>query len=263
MSTTRIRRACALTAAGMFVMACGTSTSTPPGDLGPADRVDAAEAEVAATCNGGARQPPGGPCRCIADCEPGAVCATEEETGFPGGTCLQACDPAEAPRAGLACETFRESSFYARTCGPTGSAPCRDGWFCRVRTVHPTDRSMDRYRCEPACSSDEQCRTGHCDRYTGFCQAEKDRLPNAAPCTTDMQCRGGVCFASGAGACTSICDARTGFCPDDGVCLPPVQADAGAHNGSCLIGCARLADCPRGFTCMRAMGRGVCVPDRL
>lgn len=244
--------------------ACGTSSAlqTPP----PSDVVsvrDAADdaAIDSGACNGGARQAPGGPCLCAADCEPGSMCATEADTGFPRGMCLRPCDPAEAPRPGLACRTIDRMSAYVPTCGPGVEAPCRDGWFCRVYTG--ATRPQDRYVCEPQCASDEQCSTGRCDRYTGFCHAEAAGAANNAPCTVGDQCRSGQCLSSGLGACNSLCDTRTGFCPDDGFCLPPVQADAGAQNGTCLARCARLADCRAGFTCMRYMGQGLCAPTSL
>lgn len=242
---------------------CASSTGlvTPPPDVSAA--VDASDTGPADSevCNGGERQGPGGACRCTGDCEPGAECATEAESGFPGGMCLRPCDPADPPRAGFVCRMLKGGNAYIPTCGARGGT-CRDAWFCRVYTG--ATRPADRYQCEPMCSDDAQCPArGHCDRYTGFCQATKEGRANNDPCTADTQCRGGLCFRSGMGACTSICDARTGFCPDDGYCLPPVQADAGAHNGSCLARCARLADCRAGFTCMRAMGQGVCVPNTL
>ncbi len=250
--------ACALTLA-----ACGTSSALPTPTDAPVMR-DAGAEDVAVDtgpCNGGPRQGPGGACQCTADCEPGATCATEGETGFPGGMCLRPCDPAEAPRAGLTCRELDGGTAYIPTCGGDAGAPCRDGWFCRVYTG--ATRAQDRYECDPRCERDEQCATGHCNRYTGFCQPDADARANGEACTVGEQCRSGQCLRSGLGACNSLCDVRSGFCPDDGFCLPPVQAATGAQNGTCLARCARLADCRMGFTCMRYMGQGLCVPNSL
>lgn len=248
-----------------MLCACGASASpTSPGD-GDAGIDVATDRSVDAVpdvvCNGGARQPPGGACRCAADCEVGSTCATEEESGFPGGMCLRSCDPSEAPRAGLLCRSEDGVSVYVPTCGPSVSTPCRDGWYCRV--FLGATRPQDRYQCEPQCSSDTQCSTGHCNRYTGTCQPEAEGAPNGDPCTVPDQCRSGLCLRSGLGACNSLCDVRTGYCPDNGFCLPSVQADAGAQNGTCLARCASLADCRMGFTCMRYQGQGLCVPTSL
>lgn len=251
------RAACAVV--WLCLVGCNGSSTAAADAGGDAAGQSADVAVDAAVCNGGAPQGPGGPCRCAADCEPGAVCGTEEETGQPGGSCLAACDPNATARPGLLCRSFQGENFYLRGCGPGVAEPCRAGWYCRVFTGSTRDR--DRYQCEPQCAADTDCLTGRCDRYTGFCQAEKTGRANGEPCTTDAQCRGGVCFAFGEGMCTSLCDTRTGFCPDNGYCLPPVQADAGAHNGSCLTRCAQTSDCRRGFTCRRAQGQGVCSPN--
>lgn len=254
----------ALWGCAFAVTACGASSAptTPTPDAAVRDvQADTKDVADAGVCNGGARQAPGGACQCAADCEPGSQCATEAETGFPGGLCLRPCDPAEAPRPGLTCRTLDGMPVYMPTCGASEPTPCRDGWFCRVYTG--ATRPQDRYQCEPQCASDAQCTTGHCNRYTGFCQADATGSANGEPCTLGEQCRSGQCLASGLGACNSLCDVRTGACPDNGYCLPPVQADAGAQNGTCLARCARLTDCRAGFTCMRYMGQGLCLPDRL
>jgi len=244
----------------MLLVACGGQTPLGQPDAGLGDvPVDLGNKADVPVCNGGTPQGPAGACRCNADCEAGAICSTEEETGFPGGSCLQLCDPMAPPRPGFLCRTLPGGSTYIPTCGPNATEPCRDGWFCRVYSGATRDR--DRYQCEPACSDDAQCHTGRCNRYTGFCDTDETGRVNDAPCTTDMQCRGGVCLSFAAGACSSICDTRTGFCPENGYCLPPVQAASGAHNGTCLARCERLTDCRTGFVCRRSQGQGVCSPD--
>jgi len=224
--------------------------------------VDAADdgpdaATKAPECNGGAPGGPAAACGCPSDCV-GQVCGTEREGVGAGGFCLEACDPAAPAPPGLTCNTHQGQSFYVQACGPGVERPCRDGWFCRVYLG--ASRPLDRYMCEAWCNDDGQCRTGHCNRYTGICEPASEGLPNGARCTLGEQCRGGVCFRFGEGMCTSLCDVRDGYCPDDGFCLPPVQVASGAHNGSCLKRCAAAADCQAGFACRAAMGARVCLP---
>lgn len=249
------------------IAACSTSAAPSPVDVPVArdvEVVDAADAvEAGPACNGNGPQPAGGACQCGApdDCEPGSVCGTEGETGFPGGACVTPCDPAAPARAGYRCMTFQAQSSYVRLCGPDAGV-CRDGWFCRVRLT--SSGAVDRYVCEPSCAGDEQCHDGRtCNRYTGFCEAVGEGRPNFAPCTVGDQCRGGVCLPSGVGSCTSLCDTRAGACPEGGFCLPPLQADAGAQNGTCLQECTATTDCPMGFACQRAAGHRVCAPTQL
>lgn len=221
---------------------------------------EGATVDAASSCRGRARQPPASSCRCDLDCEPGAYCASEAEVGTPGGFCLRACDPAAPPREGLRCETHNDRSFFVEGCGSGGASSCRSGWLCRVYTLSLTDRAQDRYTCEPHCTSDAQCLTGSCDRYTGLCRPAAPGRANHAPCTLSAQCRSGLCIAVGEGSCASTCDTRDGFCPDGGYCLPPAQSASGAQNGTCLARCATAADCRSGFECTPYMGQGVCMP---
>lgn len=257
----RALMACAVALLG----ACSAGTApAPPGDAarddGAADVTDVTDVtEAGPACLGGEARASGGACTCPGDCR-GAVCATEEMTGIPGGFCLDACDPAQPAPAGLLCHTNEGQSFLLPRCGPGAEAACRDGWFCRVITAAGTDRSRDVYRCYAWCSSDAHCATGHCNRYTGLCEPESDGRANGASCTLDEQCRGGSCLPFGARICASTCDVRDGFCPDNGFCYPPVQAASGAENGTCLPRCAAAADCPQGYACRSAMGARFCFP---
>ncbi|MFO0610828.1 MAG: hypothetical protein U0324_47135 [Polyangiales bacterium] len=260
MRTQRALVVCAVALLG----ACSAGTA-PVGDAsrddGAADVMDVTDVtEVGPACLGGEPRASGGTCTCPGDCR-GLVCATEEDTGIPGGFCLDACDPAQPAASGFVCETYQMRSFYLPRCGPGAEGACRDGMFCRVSPQDVNDRSRDIYRCYAWCTGDAQCATGHCNRYTGLCEPESEGRPNGAACTVNEQCRSEFCIRSGEGTCASLCDIRDGYCPDDGFCLPPPQAASGAENGTCLPRCTTAADCRRGSTCTRVAGRMLCLPN--
>lgn len=117
------------------------SVGTVPGDEGGSVGIGGA-CDNSAQCGGTAECDPVWPdgycysnCSSQSDCPNGSVC-----TNAPNGYCLRSCND-----------------------GGAGQADCRPGYVCGYLDVaQPV--------CVAACRYDEQCKTGNCNRSTGFCE---------------------------------------------------------------------------------------------
>src|SRR5215831_4823143 len=77
----------------VLVAACNSSarnTTDVIEDAGTDARADTGGLNPPA-CTGAASSQPGGACSCDGDCLPGDQCASELQTGEPGGMCLHGC----------------------------------------------------------------------------------------------------------------------------------------------------------------------------
>jgi hypothetical protein len=176
-------------------------------------------------------------CNCAADCAAGSTCVTEQSGHDPKGFCLQACTA-----SGGECQTG--SVCYLSTDGQSGDciaacaadADCPQGSLCSAPTGG----------CLPLCVADTDCLGGHCDPYTGRCQATAaSGLEDGQSCQSGSQCRSGTCITPG--FCSGLCDVARPGCPSGAACVP---GGSGDDFGICVLPCASDADCiVTGTTC--------------
>lgn len=225
------------------------STSNTP-DAPAAD----AGSDAPAACNGVASEGAGA-CQCNADCANGGMCASEIDTGFPGGTCVLPCTPGNPTPAQTTCAMVSAGHLLVATCDATNR--CRTGWACRIS---PTTHIGT---CEPVCSTDADCpRTGHCNLYSGLCVPDATSGGGvAAVCTRDEQCQSGGCFpgsGTAPGFCAVSCNLMSPHCPESAYCQS-ISSDPAYTQGLCLALCTGGVGgtCPTGFNCGT---HGQCLP---
>ena len=191
-----------------------------------------------------------GPCTCNSDCQ-SALCATELQSGLPGGSCLQLCDPMQPAPPGYHCPL--DALFQSCDAGQR----CREGYYCFL------DKATRLTSCLPQCSRDSQCATGHCDLYSGLCRPERDGGSGLmGPCTRHDDCKSSSCAAPGVSTppwCATLCNTLDRVCPEGGVCIPTQFNEPDSTEGLCLRRCVDggAAACPPGFTCNAFMN---CIP---
>lgn len=194
------------------------------------------------TC-AGLTSPGSGPCRCHGDCPLGASCATEEETRFPGGTCVQQCDPMVPTDAGFRCAPLVQGAAIVPVCDVVNR--CRAGYVCLIETTTGIGR------CEPRCTRDAHCPSvGRCDLYSGLCQAEAQGFGLNQPCVRDEQCKSGYCFPAGgttAPFCASTCNTLDRVCPEGGSCVA-ISSNPAYTSALCFTRCDG-GTCAQGFRC--------------
>lgn len=252
------RRARRLWLAAVVLGACAPPATTFDGMAADKVRVDSPliDSGVGPGADGGAgdggvdagvclgiSSPASGRCRCHADCPSGALCVTEEETHFPGGFCMQLCDPMVTPDAGLRCAPLLQGHALVPVCDVTNR--CREGYVCLIETTTGIGR------CEPRCSRDSQCpATGSCDLYSGLCQPEQPGAGLTAPCVRDSQCKSGACFpATGStpAFCSSTCNTLDRVCPENGTCVA-ISSNPAYTSALCFLKCD-AGTCATGFRC--------------
>jgi hypothetical protein len=241
-----------------------------------------------------------GRCMCDNDCPSGGICATEDATGYPGGECIQLCDPQQAGACGT------NATCLAPPAGSASGASCVRK--CSASADCPAGRICDTQdaMCILQCVADSDCLSGHCNAYTGLCDdgAVPAGLGLQARCTTNSDCKSNYCNPEGL-RCTSICEVGVSQCPESGVCLaisagsnlgdcaPPCNADGTCADATLQCGkitsgpsgcifpmsdclgsaakdvygadCNCAADCPTGATCQTEMAsgnpHGICIAN--
>ncbi len=192
----------------------------------------------------------GGPCGCSADCDEGELCASEVETGAPGGICVRTCDVDPCP-AGRGCVQLNaEATVCQILC--QGAQDCGPGRVCQ--DLFPPLKPGDSLYCTPFCQSDDDCPAlGHCDAYTGLC-GDFGKHPGdgitGAPCASPNDCKSGACLPpeqTPGGSCFGNCSLSKQGCPDGAVCDL-----ADADYGFCVPGCKQDDDCRDGYACAHA-----------
>jgi hypothetical protein len=192
------------------------------------------------------RGPEGSPtadrgCGCTADCDAQELCLAEEESGYPGGTCIRSCN--DGCPDGTACSNL---NVCLAECAST--ADCRPGYFCS-RALSEEGRLL----CSRWCQSDADCVAWEtCDPYTGFCGEGVHPGQGAigTACTSDYDCLSGICgtLAGVAGGfCSAICVVSRQGCPDDAYCIG--QGEDDDDFGACYTLCDAQEDCLEGFFC--------------
>lgn len=226
----------------LFAAVLASCTSLAPGFSAPDTGPVVVVVPDAGVCSG-VTSPAAGPCTCNSDCA-SALCATEAETGLPGGSCVQACDPLAAPPQGYHCPS--DTLFSSCDAGQR----CRDGYICFL------DRSTRRTSCLPQCSRDSQCPvTGHCDLYSGKCRPERDGGAGLmGPCTRHEDCKSDSCALPGVSTppwCATLCNTLDRACPEGGTCIPTQFMEPDSTEGLCLERCldGGAGSCAPGFTC--------------
>jgi hypothetical protein len=206
----------------------------PEGDDGPDpdDGEDPSPAEPTDPCDGDGSHRDGDRCHCDADCARGAVCSREDDEGIPGGMCIRFCEVMAGGECDADAKCIGPASNPSlaicwRSCG--SSADCPAGRVC----------SGADQTCRALCSRDEECESGHCNAYNGFCQPEQDGLGLQASCTADDDCKSRFCNPAGS-RCTSLCQKSDNFCPENGVC---VSISEGDDQGGCYPPCVDENQC--------------------
>ena len=163
------------------------------------------------------------------------------------------CDPDAAAPSGYICPQLSSGGgALLATCDATNR--CRDGYICII------DTTTNIGTCDVQCSRDAQCSVvGHCDLYSGLCQAEQTGAGLIGACTRDEQCKSGNCV-TGMGAtpnfCATRCNLLDAACPEHGVCVS-ISSDPGYTAGFCFLPCSQ-GTCAAGFSCDTQ--RGACIP---
>lgn len=205
-----------------------------------------AAVEPAGACTGRLSSPTTGKaCGCSNDCDVGERCARETETGLARGLCIRTCQDDDGCADGYFCgETIEgdpSSSGCLASCAQSNDCP--EGRLCRVNDP------IGRMWCTPRCFGDSDCpATGHCDLYSGDCQAEDEQLAeNGARCNANEECRGGLCFrgASGTHVCVSPCSTQRGGCPAGSACRTPLVGEL----SSCFRLCESDEECLDDYVC--------------
>lgn len=195
-------------------------------------------------------EPVGVPCAGDGDCAGTLSCATQAETGMPGGLCTQICTQHDACPMGSVCSY----GVCLAQCGRRQD--CRDGYRC---IPSDADELEGPYVCfplgstcalsrnvAPTCTRDADCREGRCQSGRCGCQ------PEGAGCGGDEDCvAGAICleqetFGIEGGYCTSLFCDRNGCNSQDSTCM-----DVGGGMTACMPGCA-LGDprsCAVGAAC--------------
>lgn len=208
------------------------------GDRGPKDEnEDAAESE-AFGCEG------------PSDCSAGMTCATEAESGWPGGVCRQVCgaDVEGTCPAGYQCFGWSPDDACSGTCETSDdceSGECKAGQCCVVAgcfRICSRDEECGRGEaclggtCNAFCKSDDDCRASSCDPYTRLCKATGQQGGGlGAACAQHDQCRSGACFD---GACATDClPGEAEPCPEGGACVPLRNQDGTHAVHTCMPRC--------------------------
>ena len=237
----------ALFSTALLLAACGDDDEggdTP--DMAPAED---AGLDGGACFSGAADSPVNGACNCQGDCTTGTTCEAEGTSAYPQGICAAACTPGGEDSCGPAavCRPVPGIADFG-TCVDScaSNADCRDGWACLFGV------------CDPLCTRDDQCLTGTCNLYTGFCGpiANPDAGGVLAACTRREDCRSDLCHDA-IGYCATFCSVEIGGCPEEAHCIGVDPADPGA--GLCMPRCETSADCEGGLECLNTGdGRQVC-----
>lgn len=117
----------------------------------------------------------GEPCSAGTGCE-GGQCLSEEDAGWPAGTCsfpgcrLSGDGPAETCPTGTVCIDEGEGDptlgVCIDACTVGGTGECRPGYACVALTSGGTEGA-----CRPACDADDDCAAGRtCNTTTGLCE---------------------------------------------------------------------------------------------
>jgi hypothetical protein len=211
--------------------------------------------ELGAHCAVAGSVPDGHPCACASDCVPGAMCQTEEESGYPGGFCFRVCDAAA------------DDCTPDAVCLDVGAGPSRGICHpaCTVSEDCPPANSCHHDVCWSLCQAHDECLSGYCEPYLTLCT---DGTPvvgaglNEA-CLRDADCKSGFCPASFQLCITNCSVARQG-CPEGAVCEPFGE---GTDMGTCFHPCTTGADCKdASFSCIASTAwpeQGLCVPSSL
>ncbi len=177
----------------------------------------------------------GANCSCESDCPPDAVCAREEVGGAPHGRCIKRCIDDSDCRPGNECvvsDGLLVGICYHR-CNQDDDCPL--GSLCSLNSHH----------CRELCQSANDCLTGICNPYSGYCEAIPTRgQPMGATCAEDSDCRSDFCRSS---SCTAYCDTRMQACPDATVCADEGNGD---NYGRCWPNCYNNDDCPKDWSCV-------------
>jgi len=191
-------------------------------------------------------------CGCSADCDPDEQCLAEEESGYPGGTCVRSCN--DGCPDGTACTTI---NVCFQTCAST--ADCRPGYLCSRALSETGDLTCSRW-----CQDDSDCVAWEtCDRHTGFCgdSYHPGQGQTGAACASDLECLSGICatIADVAGGfCTSFCSIDRQGCPDGAHCVAQSVLEDDDDLGACFAPCETVEDCLPGFGCIEVPdGSGV------
>ena len=241
--TTRLM-ACGLSA--IALLGCGSddrrrgtgidaSTSSDAGS----DAGEGADAGGVACLDPPEPSPVGGACRCQGDCASGLLCDPEPSIGWPGGICTALCGATAECGTDGTCVTMdgASSGVCQSSCGDHGE--CRAGWRCFYGS------------CNPHCTEDVQCESGHCDPYVDLCSDGSPRSGGGVmePCIRGDECKSGVCLDATGGHCMYLCAVSDGDCPDGSICLGGVDSSEPAL-GVCTLSCTTTTDCPSGLECL-------------
>lgn len=194
---------------------------------------------------------PGESCASRGDCARDAVCATELETGAPGGVCQGSTALGEGqPCSGTGVGILDGESTWQCMAACTTSADCRTGYACTP--IAGTSASY----CAPHCTQDGDCTVAGFVCIEGLCRAPPARA--GQPCTDT--CTGGRCmsqYASGyPGGCCIVegCPIAGQPClgPSGGTCADHPDAPGGFPPGwgpNCYMTCIDDTDCRPGYRC--------------
>lgn len=203
------------------------------------------------SCGTGASVLAGGRCNCASECANGAICAGEQESGFPGGACFSVCIPGVPGNCGPKQVCLGQDNLGICTATCATSAECGPGRICGFSAGDPG--------CIPHCDEDIECRSGHCNVLSGLC-TDGLPVPGAGvdePCARKEDCQSGICAFH---RCVSLCDIEDPHCPSGAACT----TGSASESAFCHVRCAPDGRCPlEGTECRDSVvpaGLRICLP---
>lgn len=178
------------------------------------------------------------------------TCNTEDQTGWPGGSCVAGLNTCNRSDAGVStgcpanavCLGDQFGTFCRQRCSGSSSMACRPGYACHDDDADSSSPSW----CTPLCGSDADCRalgaTYGCNPWSKLCELKDKLKPKyGGACSTNTDCETGLCLraSNNGGYCFGWCLRSGGTCGGDGVCEPESSSNSDA-TGRCLDGCTMV-----------------------
>ncbi len=158
-----------------------------------------------------------GTCEVDKDCLAGGLCLTNNDWGWPMGTCSLFCTKDAECGASGKCVQSGTLGYCLPSC--KHAADCRDGYNC-----FPPGESDGSKFCRPLCDKDTECGVAsHCNQWSGLCQIKPVVDPGYPGALNGHACGVDPTFTL---------DGNGGYSNCRGYCNPPWLPDAKGNRSS-------------------------------